>query len=362
MRNLVGIALVFGLSASTFACGGVQHDSPDQVVFDAPMLLACGDGTPKDVVATGDFNGDHLTDVVGCASSSSVSVFLNQGGGSFGDPKVVEADEIEGLEVHDVDGDGRSNLVLTTSDGNYGSTTTIAFATANGDFNVTQQPDYPRGCQNYVASFDGYADAVCYEDGNAVIYDIANDGTEQHVASIPVAGNPHIADLDGDGKPDFAYGIGSTVAVQLGHGTSFQAAQVVAVADEQVVEISFADIDGDGYVDMIVEVGSAGAYSYVLVHNDQGTGFTAMSAFAAVHGVDYTFEDVTGDGVMDTVLTENEQLMVMVGKGNGTFEDKALLVTGPWTNASGFSFADLNADGKPDLVVGGETVSVLLRQ
>ena len=43
MRHL-GLALVLGLSASTLACGGTPHDSPDSIVFGAPMILSCPNG------------------------------------------------------------------------------------------------------------------------------------------------------------------------------------------------------------------------------------------------------------------------------------------------------------------------------
>jgi hypothetical protein len=125
----------------------------------------------------------------------------------------------------------------------------------------------------------------------------------------------------------------------------------------------FGDIDGDRSTDLIVQVGSSSTtgYTYALAVNKAGA-FQVVNQFVKVEDVTYNFQDVTGDGIVDVVLSQDAQIVVMVGKGDGTFADKALLLTGPWTS-SAYVFSDLNGDGKPDLVVADSSnVSVLLRQ
>ena len=48
--------------------------------------------------------------------------------------------------------------------------------------------------------------------------------------------------------------------------------------------------------------------------------------------------------------------------GDGTFDTNAVVLTGSWSELTHFDFGDLNADGKPDLVVGGQSISVVFRQ
>lgn len=360
MRHLDVLPLVLGLSAATLACGGVPHDSPDSVVFGAPILLTCSGSTTSSSIAVGDFDGDHTTDIAGCVSDSSVSVFLNKNGTLVGPVQTNMGGSW--LQAHDVNGDGKVDLATYSSKA---ESTVVGFAAGGGTFQPTAT-DYPELCDNYTVSFDGYANAVCnnYTNKTVTVKDIASDGSTIDLFSMSVPAPARAADVDGDGKPDFVYPVGSSVAVQLGlGGSSFGPMQVVVTADDKVQDIDFADVDGDGVTDMIVKTGtSSTGYTYFVVQNKNGT-LTPVSQFAAVESVDYAFRDVTGDGIMDVVLTDHAQLAIMVGKGDGTFEKTALLVTGPWTDASHFEFTDLNGDGKPDLVVGdGATISVLLRQ
>jgi hypothetical protein len=358
MRHLKTLS-VLGLSLSTFACGGTPHDSPGSVVYSAPMLLTCADGSTSSVVATGDFNGDKITDLVGCVTSNSASVFLGAGGGMFGNAMAVEIGGSNSLEVHDVDGDGKSDIV-----GEYESNAYISFAKGNGAFAPPiEQPAYPFGCSAYQYALDGFENAICFSNGTLTISDMAADGSSVQVASMPAPAAPELADLDGDGNLDLVYAIGSSIAVQLGiGGTTFGPVQVIAVLDASIEDFTFTDVDGDGFVDVVARINQDGDDAYQILHNKNGTGFESLGLIARAEDVDYLFQDVTGDGVMDAVLSQDAEIVVMVGKGDGTFADQGIELLGTWTSASGFSFTDLNGDGKPDLVVGGSNVSVLLRQ
>jgi hypothetical protein len=360
MRHLTAISLVVGLSAFTPACGGTPHDSPDNVTFGGLSILSCPAGATRGE-AFGNFTRGKSSDLAGCMTSDSVSTFTNDGAGSFRAGAVANVDGGV-LEVLDVDGDGLSDIVTLSSDGEHKY---IAFAQKDGSFAApVEQPSYPFGAEKRF-SIDGMRDAFVYDYSKKTVsfYDLASDGSTVLITTASVPARPSFADIDGDGNVDMAFAMGSTVLVELGlgHG-AFAAAQVAVVADDSVNNVAFGDIDGDGSTDLIVETGSSSSSdAYALVTNKALT-FTVVNQFAATSEVDYAFQDVTGDGIVDVILSQDAQIVIMVGKGDGKFADKGLLVTGPWTRAD-YAFADLNGDGKPDLTVcDGQTLSVLLRQ
>ena len=120
-----------------------------------------------------------------------------------------------------------------------------------------------------------------------------------------------------------------------------------------------ADINGDGNLDLV------NAYTgQVFLGNGNGT-FSAGATLPSMVCQGYEFSayqaaiaDVNGDGKPDIVITCAQYSIVytLLGSGTGTFS------TGPTTNFSaplvnpgigGFALADFNGDGKPDLFIVG---------
>jgi hypothetical protein len=74
-----------------------------------------------------------------------------------------------------------------------------------------------------------------------------------------------------------------------------------------------------------------------------------------------TFRDIDGDSLLDAVLASGPGIIILRGKGDGSFEYGGQF-------GSGLSFGkivaeDFNGDGRPDLAVGnfkGQGVSVLI--
>jgi hypothetical protein len=361
MRHLATVSLVVGLSASTFACGGTPHDSPDSIVFGAPVIMSCPSGAINGA-QIGHFRAT-ANDIAACQTKTGVSTFVNDGAGAFRTGTVADIATGD-FEVLDVDGDGLSDIV-SLQFGSSSYNPQISFARKDGTFAPpVSQPNYPFGAEKRF-SIDGMRNAFEYDATNKLVTfeDLTSDGSASVITTATVPSWPYFADVDGDGNVDMAFAIGSTVAVELGYGHgSFGAAQVVLIAPDKVNNVFFGDVDGDGVQDMIVETGSSSTgYTYSIAINKSGS-LQVVNQFAEVKDVTYKFQDVTGDGIVDVVLSQDAQIVIMLGKGDGTFADKPLLLTGPWTS-SAYVFSDLNGDGKPDLVVADSSnVSVLLRQ
>jgi hypothetical protein len=181
-----------------------------------------------------------------------------------------------------------------------------------------------------------------------------------------------IADLNADGKPDLivADRYDDTVNVLLGNGDGTFQPPVSYPVDTWPVAVAVADLNGDGKLDIITANGRGNDLS-VLLGNGDGT-FQNAQNFAAGIGPDsVVVADLNGDGIPDLVTanygtrsTPADTVTVLV---NQTAKGSNALNFGTQTFTVGnrpdeVVVADLNGDGKPDLITadyGDNTVSVL---
>jgi hypothetical protein len=197
-----------------------------------------------------------------------------------------------------------------------------------------------------------------------------------------------VADVNGDGKPDIvvtnkcpAYSsdcltgrVASTVGVLLGNGDgTFQPAVTYNLGGYEAVSVTVADVNGDGRPDLLAASSCApvngactnGGLS-VLLGNGDGTFQPAVTySSGGYDSSSMAVRDVNGDGKLDLVVanlcpTDNSEcdnrtvdatVGVLLGNDDGTFQPAVTSNIGVF-NPSGIAIADLNSDGKPDVVVG----------
>jgi hypothetical protein len=191
-----------------------------------------------------------------------------------------------------------------------------------------------------------------------------------------------IADVNGDHKPDLvvANGGSQTVAVLLGNGDgTFQPAVVYGSGGMFPVAVAVADVNGDGKPDIVVANecadsncdGSVG----VLLGNGNGTFQSAVPySSGGLYAVSVAIADVNGDGKPDLLVGTNYLVChggqcaptgavgVLLGNGTGTFQSAVIYDSGGRYPYS-LVVDDLNGDGKPDLVTANSwsgTAGVLL--
>jgi hypothetical protein len=101
----------------------------------------------------------------------------------------------------------------------------------------------------------------------------------------------------------------------------------------------------------------------VLHGNGDGTFRAKVEYPGTVQPTGIAVADVTGDGKVDIVTSDDntDTISVLTGNGDGTFQDKVEYPAG-WV-ARSVAAVDLNHDGHPDLVVMNafaKTVRILL--
>ena len=354
-------------------------------------------------VAVADLNGDGYPDIVvanqcaiGGCSNGSVGVLLGNGDGTFQPPVVYQSGGriATGLAVGDVNGDGKIDLIVAnywpTGAGD-GGTLGVLLGNGDGTFQpaVTYQSGGVTGFGVAIADVngDGKLDLVATSECNkkkpckygVVGVLIGNgDGTFQPAVTYRSGGDDAlgvvVADVNGDGKPDIvtanfvSWGAKSkhaSVGVLLNNGDgTFQPAVSYDSGGAFSLSVAVADFNGDGVPDIVVanlnpkgQNGESQGVLGVLIGNGDGT-FQRVVTYQPGGDAAYWLSaaDVNGDGKIDVVVGELGGVGVLLGNGNGTLQPGVTFDSGLPT-ATGVAIADVNGDGKPDLVIANDSYS-----
>lgn len=218
------------------------------------------------------------------------------------------------MELEDVDGDGRRDAIIVTSD----------FPPNSGEVSL------------HLGVPGGYG--------------------AQTVLLHPSGGRPTdlvIIDVDVDGDWDIVTANTTTndVAVFINSGTgTFPNPTTFSTGGTSPSQIASADFNGDGYRDVVVVDTATGASAFVLLNTGAG-GFGAPIAVPVSQAqTDVVAGDFDGDGNADIVTTQASSgtVVLLPGDGAGGFGTAIEIDAGtsPGSLAAGF----LNGDGDLDLV------------
>jgi hypothetical protein len=391
----------------------------DGTVDDPTVGYAVG-GSPQTPAVAADFNGDGKADVIVLDGNLNFAYLQGYGDGSFrsavnyyAQPVLAGTGQLfsVGIASGDFNGDGIPDFVigngqtgievagitvfLSNPDGSlqpgvrYGSATAPNYEfqyVAVGDFNGDGKLDIAAtdGLSGGVQIFTGKGDGTFTAGAT-----FATETTGTYKTLGLVAG-----DFNGDGHPDLAVvnstGTSTDVGILLndaqGHGSfTLKSNSVLSTPlSTSAQEITAADVNGDKKLDVVVPLSatpaSASGAVAVLLGNGDGTlqAENDASLGGCIKGqlcqfpIEAAVADVNGDGKPDLVVTINDQtitqgIVVALGKGDGTFLSPVLFPSSLNQSSGapdpiGVKIVDLNRDGHPDVVCTNSkfgTVSVL---
>jgi hypothetical protein len=341
----------------------------------------CGNITPGEFsngVVAADFNGDGLADIVALSTvqpstsptPSNIKTYLAMSAGVYASPTFT-ADGFNPLYLSsaDLNGDGLMDVVTASfDDGALG----VFFnnKTSPGTFNPALVLNSPGASQLAIADMngDGLPDIVS-ADFNVSLFVQTSPGTFAAPISLYSGGANWVAlgDLNGDGSADVALTdtVGVKVLMHTGAASSTTFAAPVTVftqtANFNVVGgniVAIADVDGDGLNDLIItDPGPTGGMAtgvYVLIQDPAAHGsFLAPVSYAIAtqdRPQSILLRDLQGSGKLDIVIGGQKFVTVLLHDpaNPGKFLTASIY---PAPGANEIAIADVNGDGKPDIVV-----------
>lgn len=334
----------------------------------APMVTYTARTGPSGI-ASGDVSGDGKLDLaVANYNSGTVSIYLGNGDGSFGNQVTYTVGSLpEFLALSDLNADSKLDLVVPNRGGN-----TVSILLGNGDGTFKTPATYAIGSLAATVTIgdfnaDGKPDIASGNNGSGNVSVLLGngDGTFNPQVTYTDSNTWGIAsgDFTGDGKIDILTGSGGGLGALLGNGDgTFQSVKLLTEPYGPLLLLS-ADINGDKKLDLVASDTTGSAVGIILGNGD-GTFIpaTKISTGTGSGPFGLAVADLDHDGNVDVVSgNSNSTVSVLMGKGGGAFTVLPSISTAAKT--SGVTVADFNGDGAPDIAAardGANSIAVFL--
>ena len=348
-----------------------------QVSFRPPVNYSSASRGPYRA-AVGDINRDGKSDVVVVNYlSNSISVLLGNGLGAFSNAVTYStgvSTKPFTIALADVNNDGILDAVTT----NDSRTNSVLLGTYAGGFAAARQ--YSSGNNDQIdhtalgdVNRDGNLDMVVSVFGTGTIQVFLNNGRGEF-PSAPASyttgtgTTPQglaLGDFNGDNSLDMAvaspsgFSYEGGVTILLNNGSGIFSAPIfysVSTTVADVEEIICDDLNGDGRLDIVASNPFRGTVS-ILIGRGNGSFMPAVDYSSRESSNDISnigLGDMNGDGKKDIVVINQVRsiLGILLNNGNGIFRLIANTYAMPMADQEPYSgvVADLNADGRPDVI------------
>ena len=324
---------------------------------------------PKSVVV-GDFTGDGRQDAVlgtgwsgDPVNDNKLFLFAQTASGALSPavPLATSAagsrdfDEEMGIAAGDLDGDGRTDLVLATFAG------VDVFLQRNGGLVRTGPVDAAQAEQVSLADLDGDADLDLVVDRRTGVSTLTNTGTGSFGPPADVVDINYreieTADVTGDGRVDIVGIAGSVMSVVARRADGAFAAPVNHALLDSGKALAVGDFNGDGRTDVAASSGFSYETAWVQVFLQAASGgLTEADPVDADEVPDaLVAADMNVDGRSDlvTVHARSQAAGVFTQGPDGTLgtEELVLVLSASSYAPKALAAGDVSGDGFPDLVV-----------
>lgn len=397
--NVTGFAPVYGNVGSTVAItGSFAGAATDNIVYFGATRATVVSATPTELQVTVP-NGTTYAPVSvmsGCKTEYAKHPFVAtfSGGGTIAAGSfAAKVDFSTGafsrpadVELADLDRDGLADA-MTINDQNNG-VSVFRNTSSFGAISFAARIDLAAGTSSQNLEVgdidnDGRLDIITASDGSSQVSVYRNTSTPGTISIQPRVSfatggggvGVSVGDLDGDGRADLivvrAAGFITVFRSTSSPGSlSFAAAQNFAVGANPY-SVGVADIDGDGLVD--IAASNRGSNTITVYRNASTPGTITFDAPATLstgagsqpHGV--ALGDLDGDGKPDIASCNYSNRTVSVFRNNSaagsitaaSFDTRVDFSNGATGNPTYLSFGDVNADGKPEILVGNDNGTLM---
>ncbi len=337
-----------------------------------PQYVVLGDvnrDSHPQYVVVGDLNNDTQLDIVIVTTGiDSLKILLGYGNSSFIDSITLSTGV--GSQPYSVAlGDFNNDRCLDIAVANYGTHTIgIFLGDCNGNFKnqTTYSTDASRPIIITVGDVnnDNYMDLIVTNNGTHSIGVILGYGNGKFANVMRYSTGfdsfPYdvtVGDINDDGHLDLIvtnYGT-DNVGIHLGYGNGTFATQITYSTDlgSHPYSVAISDLNKDNKLDIIVANSGTGSVAIFLGYGN-GTFADKATLLTSIYGpVQLVVDDINHDYHKDIAIISSwsNSIYVLLGEDNGMFEKMITYSTGLDSYPRSIAVGDLNNDNHTDVIV-----------
>lgn len=292
--------------------------------FENEVTLAFPMSMSSPVSMVGDFDGDGKVDF-GVYTGAAITLYRNNGDGTVSSMNTFALGAVPAMIAGDINGDGMADFVTRS-----GTTVTVYTATGGGNFSSTAYTANITANNIALADMnnDGTLDLILNNSTQVQIMNSTSGGGYSNSGLYTNAGNNFnsrgsVADIDGDGYLDLVYGKTSgniEMIRNLGNGSLALGGVVNVGSATALGNMCLADMNGDGNLDLFTS--STVANSVFWLQGTGGFNFNTAqtTTIAGTFNVNIIFGDLNNDGRIDILNRKQSSMQSILNTSTSGLE------------------------------------------